>query len=82
MSQGTDHRLTDNEHGTLNVALNWYADEIEDPSEAQDVRKLAESIICSDVYLYSRRGNPRPISLGACELREHINEKYKGNDND
>ena len=44
--------LTDEEHGTLNAALTSYVDEIDDPTEAQTVRDLAEAIISGEVYLY------------------------------
>lgn len=51
MSHGNDPRLTDHEHGTLNAALTWYADEIEDPFEAQGVRELAKTIISREVLI-------------------------------
>lgn len=44
-------RLTDKEHGTLNVALTSFADEIEDPSEAQAVRDLAKLLISGEVHI-------------------------------
>lgn len=52
-------RITDEEHGTLNAALTSYADEIEDPTEAQAVRDFAETIISGEVYIHPAPGATR-----------------------
>ncbi|MDN6123665.1 MAG: hypothetical protein L0I80_07305, partial [Brevibacterium sp.] len=73
MTYSTVRRLTDEEHGTVNAALTSYADEIEDSSEAQGVRNLAEVIITSDVCLYSKTGRPRnPVPPGTSDDRGRV----------
>lgn len=52
-------QLTDEEHGTLNAALTSYADEIEDPAEAQALRDFAETIISGEVYIQPAPGATR-----------------------
>lgn len=75
------HRLTDEEHGTLNAALISYADDTEDASEAEAVHNLAEMIISSDVHLYSKLRSSRGVSAGSSELRGRATEQHKENDN-
>src|SRR5699024_8948291 len=53
MEHQSARRLTDEEHGTLNVALKLYADEVDDPTEAKAVRNLADAIISCEVHIYS-----------------------------
>lgn len=59
MKDAVIYRLTDQEHGMFNVALNWYADEIEDLSEAQVVRELANTIISREVLIRPAATEPR-----------------------
>lgn len=55
MNHGIVHRLTDDEHGTINAALRTFANDIDDTAEADAVRSLAETIISGEVYIYPRR---------------------------
>ncbi|SMX66789.1 hypothetical protein BI49514_00320 [Brevibacterium iodinum ATCC 49514] len=57
------HRLTDEEHGTLNAALISYADEIEDPTESRVVRDLADTLISGDVCIRQTAIGPRSLWL-------------------
>jgi hypothetical protein len=63
------HRLTNEEHGTINAALTSYADDTGDASEAETVRSLAAMIISGEVLI-------RPRSVESSSMRPSPDQLY------